>query len=71
MKIFISYARVNQARVEELESLLTRAGHDAWFDQEISGGEDWWQRIVESIKACDVFVFALSPASTSSLIRAL
>ena len=42
MKIFISYARENQSKVEELQSILVKAGHNAWFDQEIHGGDDWW-----------------------------
>ncbi|MBE2270741.1 MAG: toll/interleukin-1 receptor domain-containing protein [Anaerolinea sp.] len=66
MKIFISYARVNRKPVEALEKLLTDLGHDAWFDREITAGEDWWQSITSSIERCEVFVFALSPQSTNS-----
>lgn len=66
MRIFISYARIQRNKVEELESILTRAGHDAWFDREIDAGEKWWKVICESIESCEVFVFALSPESANS-----
>lgn len=66
MKLFISYARKNRAKVESLQTILRRAGHEAWFDEEISGGEEWWRSIVTSIQSCDVFIFALSPESTAS-----
>jgi len=66
MRLFISYARANRARVEEMQQVLQKAGHEAWFDEDITAGEDWWNTILNSIESCDVFVFALSPQSTSS-----
>jgi WD40 repeat protein len=66
VKIFISYARVNRNKVDELQEILNRSGNDAWYDKEIYGGDDWWKSIITSIKSCDVFLFALSPESTQS-----
>lgn len=66
MRLFISYARANRSKVEELQNVLQRAGHDAWFDEDITAGEDWWNTILDSIESCDVFVFALSQQSTNS-----
>jgi WD40 repeat protein len=66
MKLFISYARLNRDPVEQLQDVLRRAGHDAWFDEEITAGDDWWQMILTSIESCDIFVFALTPESTNS-----
>lgn len=66
MKLFISYARTNRKQVEELQDVLERSGHDAWFDDEITAGDDWWNMILTSIESCDIFVFALTPESTNS-----
>jgi TIR domain len=66
MRLFISYARANRAKVEELQQVLEKAGHEAWFDEDITAGEDWWNMILNSIERCEVFVFALSPQSTNS-----
>ncbi len=66
MKIFISYARAQRPKIEALQALLDRGGYEAWFDRDISGGEDWWRSIVRSIQSCDVYIFALTPDSTSS-----
>lgn len=67
MKIFISYARENKDQVKELEETLSNLDYDVWYDHEISGGEDWWDRIVTTIQKYDIFIFALSPHSTESL----
>jgi hypothetical protein len=66
MRLFISYAHVNKTTVEQLASLLEKAGHHVWYDYEITGGDDWWQTILTEIEAADVFIFALSPQSTNS-----
>ena len=31
-----------------------------WFDQELGGGDAWWNAILEQIRSCDVFIVALS-----------
>jgi WD40 repeat protein len=67
LNIFISYARLNKNWIIDLQKILSDAGHNAWFDQEITGGDYWWDTILDSIERCDVFVFALSPDSTASI----
>jgi WD40 repeat protein len=66
MRLFISYAHANRKKVDELEKLLEKAGNEVWFDHELIGGDNWWQRILDQIEQADVFVFALSPQSTGS-----
>ncbi len=36
------------------------------MDQELTGGEAWWDTILEQIRACDLYIFALSPDSLRS-----
>jgi hypothetical protein len=66
MRIFISYARQDQAAVETLNADLQRARVQVWMDEELTGGESWWDTILEQIRACDLYIFALSPNSMRS-----
>lgn len=60
MPIFISYARKDTSVVEKVKDDLERARYDTWLDEELTGGEAWWNAILEQIRGCDIFVFALS-----------
>lgn len=66
MSVFISYARDDRPTVESLQQDLERARAGVWIDRELSGGQAWWDVILGQIRTCDVFVFALSPASLKS-----
>jgi formylglycine-generating enzyme required for sulfatase activity len=66
LNIFISYNRESEAIVRTLADVIKALGHKVWFDQELSGGQIWWDRILEEIRNCDVFVFALSPKALNS-----
>lgn len=59
-RFFISYARVDGARVDALVRAIEFLGHDVWIDRELVGGHQWWEAILENIRRCDVFVAALS-----------
>jgi len=66
-EIFISYNRRSAEIVATLASDIEALGHVAWYDQEdLSGGQVWWEQILARIRTCDVFVFALSPAALKS-----
>lgn len=60
MKVFVSYARRDQTLVRELAADLERLRQEVWIDAELEGGQEWWEVILEQIRACDVFVVALS-----------
>jgi len=64
MKLFISYARVNMPFCQKLVQLLE--AHEVWYDQKISGGQNWWQTILEKIEWCEGFIYLLSPDSIQS-----
>jgi hypothetical protein len=66
VRIFLSYARRDEAAVRSLHDDLVRAKRDVWFDRSLEGGQTWWDTILEQIRACDLFVFALSPDSVRS-----
>jgi hypothetical protein len=67
MRLFVSYAREDRTDVDALVADLQHLGHDVWFDEQLLGGSDWWAEILSRIRAADVFVFALSPSSVSSI----
>ena len=67
LTIFLSYARLDAAPVRALAGDLRALSNTVWLDEEVSGGQAWWDHILEQIRACDMFVFALSPAALESV----
>ena len=67
MKAFISYARRDAEIVELLRRDLEElCAVPPWIDRAVSGGQPWWDEILEQVRSADVFVFALSKSSLSS-----
>lgn len=65
--IFVSYNRQSKSIAKALVDDIKALGHIVWFDQELSGGQTWWNQILKSIRNCDVFVFVLDPPALNSL----
>lgn len=65
-KAFISYSRADHQVAWELNGVLKSLGYEPWYDQSLTGGQDWWDVILEHICECDLFVFVLSLDSLSS-----
>lgn len=65
MKLFISYSGKDRTLIEELAADLALLidGAQVWYDHALkrSGGQEWWDLILEQIRACEVFIYALSP----------
>jgi hypothetical protein len=66
MRLFISYAHANRDRVARLVTGLNRVNHAVWFDEELYGGQDWWEGILEQIEACQVLLLMVSEDSLES-----
>ena len=64
--VFVSYSRADEPAVRSLVGDLQQAGVRVWLDEELGGGEAWWTAILDQIRACSVFVFALSDKSLKS-----
>jgi hypothetical protein len=61
--VFISYSRVDQPFVVELDAFLSRAGVSAWFDKKsLLPGKKWQNAIEDQIEAASVFLSCLSQA---------
>lgn len=66
MKVFVSYSTLDGPAVRSLVDDLEKARQQVWMDEELGGGEAWWASILEHIRVCEVFVFALSDNSLNS-----
>ena len=64
--IFVSYSHQSEAFVRILVDDIEALGHTVWFDRELSGGQAWWDQILETIRECDVFAFALDTGTMNS-----
>ena len=64
--VFVSYSRKDKERVTGLLGGLTRLGYRVWYDQELSGGQAWWETILAQIRGCDAVLLAVSLAELDS-----
>lgn len=65
--VFVSYGRESSAAAKALAADIRALGHDVWFDQELTGGQAWWNQILDTVRNCDVFIFVLTPHSLRSV----
>ncbi|HTY28413.1 MAG TPA: TIR domain-containing protein, partial [Mycobacterium sp.] len=66
MSLFVSYSSRDRAALNPLLSALRRAHEEIWFDEELGAGEVWWHTILENIRNCRVFIFAMTTNSLDS-----
>lgn len=67
MSVFISHSGRDSDAAQLLLGDIEDGGHDAWLDHvDLKHGDVWWSKILEQIRACDVFVFAVSDNSLRS-----
>ena len=66
MAVFVSYSSRDEAAVGTLLKALQRAREQVWLDEDLEVGESWWRTILEQIRDCDVFLFAVSDRSLES-----
>jgi hypothetical protein len=63
-KIFVSYAREDSAKVEDLYQKLSEAGFKPWMDTEdIIPGEKWPNSVMNALQCSDFFLACLSSHS--------
>jgi DNA helicase II / ATP-dependent DNA helicase PcrA len=66
--IFISYSRVDKPFIEKISVHLRGIyGYEnVWYDDELIGGQLWWEEIKSQIKKYDVFLYLMSRDSIES-----
>ncbi len=68
VRFFISYSRADRLFIDLLLPLLLPVyGNDCvWFDEQITGGADWWKLILEEVSKCHIFLMLISNESLTS-----
>lgn len=65
-RLFLSYARVDRARVAPIAQALAAAGHDIWWDALMEGGSAFAQEIEARLAAAHAVIVIWSAASVAS-----
>jgi hypothetical protein len=66
-QVFISYARSDAERVDALVKGLRQLRYDVWLDEELTGGQAWWDAILSQIRASSAVLVAVSPSALESV----
>jgi adenylate cyclase len=64
--LFVSYARVDKARVAPLVAALEAQGWSVWWDSDIAGGQEFDALITRELDAARAAVVVWTPASVAS-----
>jgi hypothetical protein len=65
LRIYISHASEDQARVNQLRDELEAKGFQVFLCEDLPAGSDWQKEIDRELKRTDVFVYCLSSASVA------
>ena len=65
-RVFVSYSSIDRQLVARIVADLETGGYGVWFDQELSGGQRWWDVILDELRTADVLLYALTEASIVS-----
>ncbi len=71
LKIFISYSRHEESISKDLAKNISSLDYTVWFDQDLVGGDNWWEKILTKIEECDLFIFICSERSLDSSVCAV
>ena len=66
IKVFVSYSRKDASAVRQIVSALEQGHLSLWHDTALHGGDHWWQEVLRQIRACDVFLVALTDHALAS-----
>jgi hypothetical protein len=61
-QLFISYSRVDKPFTKSLADRL-KSVYSVWFDDDLRGGQVWWEEILHQIELGDIFVYLMSQES--------
>ncbi len=64
--VFLSYAREDRNRVQQLAQQLRTRGFRVWLDEQIRGADKWAAQLHQAIRTSRVFLLLVSPASMHS-----
>ena len=64
--IFLSYSRIDKQAVQPLLKGLERLRHVVWLDEQLEGGQQWWDEVLAQLRGCDVVIVGVSEAMLDS-----
>lgn len=64
--VFVCYAHAEREIVLEQIAWLRSQRFEVWFDEAIEAGSRWSEDLARAVDGCAVFLYFLSPRSTSS-----
>lgn len=64
--VFISYARQERARAEQLASALKQFGFSVWWDSQLAAGDRWANLIEQQLEKASCVVVLWSPESVAN-----
>ena len=65
-RVFVSYSSLDRDVVEGVVHHLETAGFEVWFDQQMHGGQAWWDEILGRLRVCDAVVAMVTTAFLDS-----
>ena len=65
-KVFLSYAREDEAAAKQLAEGIGQAGHEVWWDRHIQGGSRFTMEIDRALKDAEVVIVLWTDASVES-----
>ena len=66
MTVFVSYSRNDKPGLDSILHDLKEFGSQVWVDEQLTGGQEWWEHILETIRGADAFVLVVSHGSLQS-----
>jgi hypothetical protein len=67
MRVFLSYARKDDALARKLAERLSNVGFTVWLaEDEIVPGENWAKKVGKALDASELMVFLLTPGALQS-----
>jgi tetratricopeptide (TPR) repeat protein len=64
--LFLSYSREDIGRIEPLAAALEAHGHSVWWDQDLSGGQEFVDAIEQALLSADIVIVCWTAASVHS-----
>jgi TIR domain len=65
-EVFLSYSRADAEFVRKLSAGLRDGGYDVFYDEDLTGGQRWWDTLLDHVEQCDGFIPILSESYVES-----
>ncbi|MEL7266407.1 MAG: toll/interleukin-1 receptor domain-containing protein, partial [Planctomycetota bacterium] len=70
MKFFLSYNHEDKSLAEKIASIIKKAGHQVWRDDEIKVSEEFTDAILKAIECVDAAIIVRTQRDTTKYLKA-